>query len=69
MKKIITLKDIDELTFTGKQVRELKILIQKELMIIIKRKMVEGHDDFSFDYCIHKEDWNKIWKNLNESKS
>jgi len=32
----------------------------KKLIKSIKRKMVEGHDDFRNYYCIEKDDWNKL---------
>jgi hypothetical protein len=38
----------------------------KKLLDKIKRKMVQGHDDFSRCYCISIEDWDRIVEEINK---
>jgi len=62
--KIYTLKDKDELILTGKQLKEWRFHIEKNMMKRIKSWMGKGHDDFCEDYCISIERWDKIWCGL-----
>jgi len=42
--------------------RAIELTYHELLRLLLKKHLIEGHDDFRNYFCIHKDKWEKLFK-------